>query len=681
MLWVALVLALAYSLPFGSLPPVIEMITLGTVAICAILASRSNVTGHFLMPTLLLTILILAAGVLRKSQYTRSVYTGDTLLTAVRMKGELMVDEVLKRKEQSITLRCTSISLCSMDTSAEPVCLSDKFILIQIRLPDSLLFFPGDRFIAEGWVSALSPPPNPHAFDLRQYYHTLGIRHRLNTNGSQVIPLSQVGISLMRFPAMWQFKLSSIVHHYTSTEVAQLTNALVWGDRSDMDQEVIDAFALSGAMHVLSVSGMHVAIIYSILYLLLGQPGRGTYKKRITRLTIYIFAISLYVVLTGASAAVVRAGWMIVLFITGKAMGWNTQTWNILGFSACVMLWVDPFVLHNIGFQLSYLAMAGLLLCTRPVSRLMSFKNKLLQWAWEVTAVSIAAQIFILPLLLSYFHQFPLTFALSSLVAAPAGYLIIFGALLNVMLSIFDLTLFWPILDKAGAAFILSMKWLAELNPLMQYAMPRLTAYSLMLFPLLYTISLMYSWRRARQLAWLCGAVTILSLFAHRTIQWNRDEFIIYHTYNGILADIIMDGQCYTIRDTSVTPTAEKFAAHGYRSYRDIIRILPTENNMEWQTPRGTIKDHAVTLPTAGILFYSPSAYLMDSKARYTHVVVLDCTDHKKVITDLKNIHPEIVILPAHLRGYGKYAISSFAEKAGIAVHDINQQGYYRLWL
>src|SRR5690606_31640476 len=122
------------------------------------------------------------------------------------------------------------------------------------------------------------------------------------------------------------------------------------------------------------------------------------------------------------------------------------------------------------------------------------FKNKLLQWAWEVTAVSIAAQIFILPLLLSYFHQFPLTFALSSLVAAPAGYLIIFGALLNVMLSIFDLTLFWPILDKAGAAFILSMKWLAELNPLMQYAMPRLTAYSLMLFPLLYTISLMYSW-------------------------------------------------------------------------------------------------------------------------------------------------------------------------------------------
>src|SRR5690606_40273136 len=73
--------------------------------------------------------------------------------------------------------------------------------LITLSLHDALPIS-GDRFIAEGWVSALSPPPNPHAFDLRQYYHTLGIRHRLNTNGSQVIPLSQVGISLMRFPAM-----------------------------------------------------------------------------------------------------------------------------------------------------------------------------------------------------------------------------------------------------------------------------------------------------------------------------------------------------------------------------------------------------------------------------------------------------------------------------------------------
>mgnify|MGYP003379077168 CR=1 FL=1 len=91
-----------------------------------------------------------------------------------------------------------------------------------------------------------------------------------------------------------------------------------------MNEEIRDAFADSGAMHVLSVSGMHMAMIYSMLLLFLGPPGAGTYARRIFRFVCYAVAIILYMGLTGACPAVVRSGLMILLYLLGKAMGWNT---------------------------------------------------------------------------------------------------------------------------------------------------------------------------------------------------------------------------------------------------------------------------------------------------------------------------------------------------------------------
>ncbi|MBK9982200.1 MAG: ComEC/Rec2 family competence protein [Saprospiraceae bacterium] len=101
----------------------------------------------------------------------------------------------------------------------------------------------------------------------------------------------------------------------------------------------------------------------------------------------------------------------------------------------------------------------------------MTFKYKILHIIWEITVLSIVAQVFILPVLLGQFHQFPLTFILSSL-AIPAGYLIVFGAVLNVILSFMGITIAWPMLDWIGRAFIQSMKWMGGLNPEMHFLCP-----------------------------------------------------------------------------------------------------------------------------------------------------------------------------------------------------------------
>jgi competence protein ComEC len=136
-----------------------------------------------------------------------------------------------------------------------------------------------------------------------------------------------------------------------------------------------------------------------------------------------------------------------------------------------MMLWLNPYVIQNIGFQLSFLAIAGILLFAKPIIRSLSFKSKILHWTWEIVSLSLAAQVFIVPILLRQFHQFPLTFIISSIVAIPAGYLIIVGALVNVLLSFLGLDFLWIPLDLTTHYFIKSMQWMAGLNPAMNYSM------------------------------------------------------------------------------------------------------------------------------------------------------------------------------------------------------------------
>ena len=594
------------------------------------------------------------------------------------MNGKLIVTEVLKAKEYGVTLRCTPVYL-SESEGENHRSYSDKFILVQLRDFKGDPVFPGDVVTTSGWVSALGAPLNPYAFDIRKYYMTLGIRHQLSCKGQETTITPAPSTSLFRITARWQATLSNIVSAHTSLDVAQLTNALVWGNRSDMNEEIRDAFADSGAMHVLSVSGMHMAMIYSMLYLLLGAPGSGTYSRRLIRLGCYSVAIILYMGLTGACPAVVRSGLMIILFLCGKAMGWNTQIWNLLGFAAFLMLWSNPYLYENIGFQLSFLAMAGILMYAKPMIRYLSFKQILLHRIWEITAVSIAAQVFILPILLKQFHQFPLTFVASSLVAMPASYVIIFGSILNIILSCFGIYWLWPWYDKAGHYFIQSMKWMAELNPAMNYSLPSTGSLLLMAMALLFSVALVYHWKNGKKIAYLLGFIVLVTLGWHRTHQWKTDDLVIYHHYKGLIADIYIGGQCISIQDCGLTENSIEFSARGYRCFRDAIHTSSFCKRDEFNAGVLKYEGSILHLPTGSILIWDSLVNPLIINDSITHILVANC-NKIKLLKDFICAHAACtIILPAHLDRHTRNRLIRFLEDNEILYYDISQQGYFRL--
>jgi competence protein ComEC len=615
--------------------------------------------------------MVFIAGLLRHGQFIEEVFPGSSLNIQHDVTGLFEVDEVLKQKSTTATLKCQILSL--VDSTGEEI-VRDKFIVLYVRNPGIRNFFPGDILMVKGQASALPAPMNPDAFDMRKYYRTISIRHQLRADQGNVHHMPMKVSSVMRTTALWQNHLCDIVRQNTSAPVAQLTNALVWGERKNMDDDIRKAFADSGAMHVLSVSGMHMAMIYSMLYLILGSPSSGTMLKRNIRLALYGIAIILYMGLTGACPAVVRSGLMILLYLLGKAMGWNTQIWNLLGFAAFLMIWSNPFVIYNIGFQLSFLAMAGILLYAKPLIRTFTFNSILIHRIWEVSAVSIAAQVFILPLLLFHFYQFPLTFIASSLVAMPASYVIIFGSLLNIIMSPLEWEWLWKMYDIASVWFIDIMKWMASLNPSMNYSLPNMAAWMMAAMAIFFSASLIYQWNTGRKIAWVLAIGIVLHLTTHRVKVWNAHELTIYHHYKGLLADIVADGFCYTLSDSLVTRESEDFSARGNRCRQDVIRNLRIQQaqaytTRHWSYSPPIIQTHSKKIVLWNNLDLSPDA------SDLTHIIVQEPVRLRELENLLCAQQGITIIIPAHIRGYPLTKLKKIIQRTEATSVEINLTG------
>ncbi|MFZ1677499.1 MAG: ComEC/Rec2 family competence protein [Saprospiraceae bacterium] len=678
-LWIALMLLISFRIAewAGSgmkewLYSLLWICCLGSAFVCAI----RYLPRYQFISSISIGILIFAAGVLRFNHFNKDQFPVQLPEEQMYLQGILIVDQVLKNKNYTSSLRCSPVFL-SEDGNEEKNVIQDKYILTVIKSGNEANYFPGDILMVRGRVAAVPPPLNPYAFDARAYYKTIGIRIQMNCKGEEILKDSNYQKSISRLTAQWQNYLSTLVKNNVSPQVAQLTNALVWGDRSDMDNDVRDAFADSGAMHVLSVSGMHVAIIYSMLFFFLGAPGSGIFLKRVLRFISYSLAILLYVALTGACPAVVRAGLMIILYLFGKAMGLNTQVWNLLGFAAFIMMWINPYVWENVGFQLSFLAMAGILLYSKAMIRSLTFKYKILHMIWEITVLSIVAQIFILPVLLGQFHQFPLTFIISSLVAIPAGYLIVFGAILNVILSFLGITIAWPLLDWIGRAFIQSMKWMGELNPEMHFSLPAWSGIFLMSMAILFTIALVFRWPKGKSLAYACSLFTLVIMGCHRIKQWSASELIIYHSYKGLIADITHDGRCISIHDCAVSPASIEFAARGYRCHRDIIDATDICTEQAFQTKDIDYKSSVLTTGSLSVLFWEGEVDSLICSKIITTIIIDQCPDLILLKDFLQDRRDCKVILPAHIERKMKTKIEDYLHDQQIVYHDIDTKGYF----
>lgn len=295
---------------------------------------------------------------------------------------------------------------------------------------------------------------NPASFDYKQYSLFQGITHQINLAPDEFEILSTENKNWFR---QFIFNCRSWVIHtlqkFIRSEKEQgLAEALLIGYKDDLDKNLVQSYTNTGVVHIIAISGMHLALIYGLL-LLLTKPLRRKQLKW-PGVILILSGLWLFTLLAGAQASVVRSAVMFTCIALGEALSRKTSVYNTLALSAFLLLTYNSFWLWDVGFQLSYTAVLSIVTFYRPIYNWFYFPNKTLDFIWKTMAVSIAAQIFTTPISLYHFHQFPVLFLLTNVVAVPLSGLILFGEiflcafswfipLAKIIGSITELFIYW----------------------------------------------------------------------------------------------------------------------------------------------------------------------------------------------------------------------------------------------
>ncbi|MDB5285357.1 MAG: hypothetical protein JWR05_306 [Mucilaginibacter sp.] len=308
-------------------------------------------------------------------------------------------------------------------------------VLISIKDELAKKLFYGEELLIPAKYAPIDPPFNPGEFNYKSYLanHNIHYQSFLFPKQYVIIKAGQGNPVIAYALQLRQNLVTKLKANMKDTTAIAVASTLILGYKADLSNDILQAYSKTGTIHILSVSGGHVAIIYLLLSWALGFLN-GHKHGRIFKAILIITLIWAYSLLTGFSPAVCRAAVMLSLIIAGKTYSRYINTLNILAVSAFVLLLYDPFLITDVGFQLSYLAVAGLIIFQPIVYQWLTFKNKLADKVWLACSVSIAAQVITFPLSAYYFHQFPVYFLVSNLLIIIPVSIILYSGILLLLL-------------------------------------------------------------------------------------------------------------------------------------------------------------------------------------------------------------------------------------------------------
>jgi competence protein ComEC len=303
----------------------------------------------------------------------------------------------------------------------------------------------GDELLISATPTEIDGPKNPEEFDYKEWLKRQGISAQVYADHNSWKIISNGNGNWFKTAALdlRRYFLGKLQEYGLSGPSYGVAAALLLGASDHLDPGTIQAYSASGTLHVLSVSGMHVALVYVVLLKLLLPLQKRKSGKWISIILQLLF-LWFYATLTGLCPSVLRSVTMLSVVIAGRAFNKNAHILNSLAASAFIMLVSDPMLLFDIGFQLSYLAVGGIVILQPKLESVWepdtkTFFGKMMSHVWTLISVTLVAQIFTFPLGLYYFNQFPAYFLISNLVVIPLSTIVMYAGLALLIVSPFAL--------------------------------------------------------------------------------------------------------------------------------------------------------------------------------------------------------------------------------------------------
>lgn len=430
-------------------------------------------------------------------------------------------------------------------------------IIIYFR-KDSSMVAPldfGSTVIFRKRLQVIRNTGNPGAFDYQRYCLFQGITHQVYLReGEFTISAVQTGSAFSHGLQKSRKRILEILRRYIhGRREAGVAEALLIGYRDDIDRDMVQAYANTGVIHVIAISGMHLAMIYGLLVVLLKPLRRRQNTKWIAGLLI-LLVLWLFTLLSGAGPSILRSAVMFSFIVAGESMRKKVSVYHSLSASAFFLLCWNPFFLWDVGFQLSYAAVLSIVIFLRPVSNWFYSRYKIVNKIWKLISVTIAAQILTIPLSVYHFHQIPNLFLMSNLIIVPVSGFVLYGELLLVLLSVFPVAA--ALFGRFLSGLLHAMNEVVIYINGLPYTVSDQISFSLLQTTLLYFfIIFLCAWlMKPRKPLLLYAFATMFALMFYRLVDFairqNQTRIIVYNIPRYSAVDFIAGSSYYFTGDS-----------------------------------------------------------------------------------------------------------------------------------
>ncbi|WP_189663064.1 ComEC/Rec2 family competence protein [Polaribacter sp. IC073] len=527
-----------------------------------------------------------------------------------------------------------------------------------------------DKLFVNPVFKSLIPPLNPHQFDYKSYLAKQGIHHQIFLENSQFLKLSNTSFSLIGISEKFRDKIqeSLLKYNFKNDEFAVIS-ALLLGQRQDISKGLLADYANAGAIHILAVSGLHVGIILLILSFLfkpLEILKNGAYLKAFC----IVLFLWMFAFIAGLSASVVRA----VTMFTFLAIGQSFQRKKVVEFSLIssmlFLLIVKPMFLFDVGFQLSYLAVFGIVWVQPKLAAIYKPRFLLDKKIWQLFTVSIAAQVGILPLSIYYFQQFPGLFVLSNLIIIPFLGAVLIGGILIICMSLLNIL---PQFLADIYGFIISLmngfvSWISQQEQFLfkEIAIPflmMLGCYFFIFSGILFLID-----KKIKKLLYFIMSILVLQgvYFYENKTSKEQEAFIVFHKSRFSVIGKRKGTKLEIQHDLDTVKTKEIKAVKSYRIAEYIQHLQKTD-----------FKNY--------LNFNEQDVLIIDSLGIYqlnnlkTPIVVLQYSPKINLARLIKTLNPSFIIADGsnYKSSVTKWEITSIREE--IPFHYTGQKGAFSL--
>lgn len=626
--------------------------------------NKSKFSSHFSLVTYFLSF---AIGVSTQIVHIDAFQKSNYIHRAAVFEKPHSISLIIREKLKSSTFNDRYIALVKGFDGQDQT----GRIILNIQ-KDSLhpQFAIGTPLLIKGTLSKNKQPYNPNQFDYSKYLENKQIYAQLYAEASDI----KIGSEIQKNIWYYSSKLRSRIirnlenNNFNKNEL-NVAVALIMGQQQDISPEIIRDYQYAGAVHILSVSGLHIGFILIFVTFIL-KPIPNTRRGSLIKLIIILLSLSMFGILAGLAPSVVRSVTMFSFVAIGNHLRRSVNIYHTLLVSVLLILHVEPSFLFDVGFQLSYIALFFIIWLQPLLASVWAPKNKIPKYAWDILTVSFAAQIGTLPLSIYYFHQFPGLFFVTNLIIIPAlSIIMILGVLVMVLAAFNGIPVFLSQLLEWSIYYLNKIiNVIASFEQFIIQDIPLHFNLLLSGYLLLFTVIIWLKKPSFNKLTVLLISIALLQL-SYFNIQWkikNEQELVVFSSKRSTLITERRGENISVYANDSILKTVQK---------NNILKSYQI-GNFSRLTAKKQLQNY--------IYFNGNKIFILDSSGIYPKNInpdIIILTQSPKINLDrlFQIMKPKMVIADASNYKTIQKQWKVSCEKQKIPFHATGEKGFYKL--